>query len=115
MAKERAISFEEWEVQGRALFGEDKFEWEFVCPSCGNIQRPRDFLPYKDRGATPETAFQVCIGRFDGHMNAHMGSGESPCNYTSFGLLNINPVEVTKDDKIYRVFAFNRKEGGSEE
>lgn len=98
---------DEWMKKGRELFGEDMMHWEFVCPSCGHVQKPEDFRPYKERGATPNSALIECIGRYDGHMHVHIGSGESPCNYASYGLFNFNPVTVIDEDGTEsRCFAF---------
>ena len=106
--KIETLTQQEWLAKGEKLFGEDVLEWEFVCPSCGHVQKPEDFRPYKDKGADPNTAFLKCIGRYDGHGDNSMGSGKKPCNYTSAGLLNINPVKVVKPDgKEVYVFAFN--------
>lgn len=30
------VSQAEWEAKGRELFGEDKCNWRFVCPKCGD-------------------------------------------------------------------------------
>tara|TARA_R110000796_G_scaffold120296_1_gene234444 strand:- start:1518 stop:1769 length:252 start_codon:yes stop_codon:yes gene_type:complete len=29
---------------GHQLFGDDPNQWEFVCPDCGLVQKPQDFL-----------------------------------------------------------------------
>jgi len=107
-------TLEEWQEEGKRLFGEDEFKWEFVCPSCGHVQSAEDFRSYKEQGATPNTAMLSCIGRYDGHMDndafGSPGKGKEPCNYTSGGLFNINPVSVLNNDGTkLRVFDFNRK------
>lgn len=100
----------EWEAEGKELFGEDMLQWEFVCPSCKNVQKPEDFRKYKDRGATPNTAMFNCIGRYDGHGDNDMCAGKQPCNYTSGGLLMINPVCVIDEEgKKHYIFDFNRE------
>jgi len=97
---------DEWQQKGKELFGDDMLDWRFVCPSCGNVQTPRDFKPYKDPGATPGDACSNCIGRFDGHGDVEILSGKSPCNYASGGLFNFNPVRVLDGDKVISSFAF---------
>lgn len=92
------ISIEEWRKQGAKLFGEDMLHWYFKCPACGHIQCPEDFRKYKDKGAEPDSANHKCVGRYDGHGDVPMWSGKSPCNYTAYGLLNICPVLVIKED-----------------
>ena len=101
---------EEWINDGKQLFGDDMLKWKFVCPSCSHIQTPEDFRQYKDKGATPDTAYFNCIGRYDGHEDVDMCSGKSPCNYTGGGLFGLNPVEVTHDGKTIRVFSFAKQE-----
>ena len=101
---------EEWEEEGEKLFGPDRMKWKFVCPACGNVQTVEDFRKYKDQGATPNTAYLKCIGRYDGHMDVDMGSKKPPCNYTSGGLLNINPVcVVTPEGEEIHVFEFHKE------
>lgn len=67
----------EWAIQGEWLFGPDPFKWRFRCPSCGNVQTPEDFLRFKPMGATPDTAYQDCIGRWD-RMRG--------CDWAAYGL-----------------------------
>lgn len=98
---------QEWLDKGKQLFGDDMMQWEFVCPSCGHVQKVEDFRPFKDKGATPNSALIECIGRYDGHMENDIGSGKSPCNYASYGLLNFNRVTVIEEDGTeHRCFAF---------
>lgn len=107
MSEHRTMSLQEWMAEGERLFGPDMLSWKFVCPSCGHIQSPEDFRPYKLKGAFPDTARYSCIGRYDGHTDTDMCSGKSPCNYTSGGLLNISPITVVDEDgKGHSCFAF---------
>ena len=101
------MTVEAWKEKGKQLFGEDVLKWRFVCPSCGHIQTPEDFRPYKGEGATPDIAYFSCIGRYDGHGDTVMCSGKSPCNYTSGGLFNLAPVMVTDGDNKHYCFAFD--------
>ena len=67
----------EWQDEGERRFGKDQFQWKFVCPACGNTQSTEDFRVYKIIGATPNDAYQQCLGRFsDGLPN---------CDWASFG------------------------------
>jgi hypothetical protein len=109
-AEQTRLSVEEWVAEATRRFGSDARQWRFVCPCCGNVQRPEEFRPYKDQGASPETAYMNCIGRYDGHGNNSILSGEKPCNYTSGGLFNFNPLTVIMPDgKEIRVFAFDEQ------
>jgi hypothetical protein len=111
MVEIREMTKEEWIAEGTALFGDNLYEWRFVCPSCGNIQSIPDFFPYKDRGATPNTAYFNCIGRYDGHGNNDILSGKKPCNYTNDGLLCLAPIRVIEDGEKTPVFDFDRSGG----
>ena len=105
----KRVSLKEWMDEGRSLFGPDMLKWKFICPSCGNVQTPEDFRPFKNKGAQPDSARFNCIGRYDGHMEVDMCSGKSPCNYTSGGLLNISPVKITDEQgREYTSFDFLR-------
>ncbi|MBN2392089.1 MAG: hypothetical protein JXR84_15285 [Anaerolineae bacterium] len=103
-SKLRVLSYDDWIAEGTELFGDDKLQWEFVCPACGHIQKPIDFKPYQDAGANPSSAAQSCIGRFDGHMHVDMGTG-NPCNYTAGGVKVVFP-----DGHENPVFGFNYSE-----
>lgn len=108
--KFRTLSYEDWLAEGKALFGENFEDWEFVCPSCGHVQKVSDFRQFAKRGASPDTARFNCIGRYDGHLdNDAFVSGQQPCNYTSGGLICITPVSVILPDGKKRVsFEFNK-------
>ena len=98
------MTVEEWNAEGIRRFGENQFLWKFVCPMCGNVQSAEDFRPYKDRGATPNSANQVCIGRYRSEPaykafgKNRKGSPKSPCDYALFGLLRIPGVIVVHPD-----------------
>lgn len=97
---------EEWLEKGRTLFGDNFMKWRFVCPSCGHIQAVEDFEPYKNQGATPDSARFNCIGRYNGHGNVDMLSDRSPCNYTNGGLIQLAPVKVMTGGEESWSFAF---------
>lgn len=105
--KRRSLTFEQWRQEGVERFGSDEEKWAFVCPSCGHVQKVGDFRPFKDAGAHPDSAMGVCIGRYDGHGDVKLFTRPGPCNYTSGGLFNLNPVTVTRPDgKDVLVFEF---------
>jgi hypothetical protein len=97
---------QEWLDRANELFGPDMMKWRFVCPACGNIAAIGDFYPYRDKGATPDSATHECIGRYDGHLHVVMGT-EKPCNYTGYGLLDFCPVRVMDGEEELRCFAFD--------
>lgn len=74
---------ESWFKKGSQLFGHNKLLWKFKCPSCNRVQSPMDLKPFKDKGATPNDAYQKCIGRFTGGKN-----GPHKCDWASFGLFS---------------------------
>lgn len=108
----QTMTYDEWRAEGKRLFGDDDGDWRFVCPMCEHVQTPRDFGKYKDQGAKPDMAAFNCIGRFTETPAKAFGTrGKKilgPCDYTSGGLFNVNPVElVMKDGSKYRIFAFD--------
>lgn len=106
----KKYTYDEWVARGKKLFGGDIMEWAFVCPSCGHVQRVKDFKPV---GGKPDHAYSMCIGRFYPNPKRAFGGdgkswekGEGPCDYTSGGLFNINPVAIVKDGKEMSAFDF---------
>ena len=102
----------EWLVKGKELFGEDMLKWRFVCPGCGCTQSIEDFRPFKEQGATPDSATCKCLGRYAGG-SSWMNDKRKPgvrCDYTAYGLLNIAPLTVTDGGKEIRCFAFDEGE-----
>ena len=100
---------EAWLTKGKELFGPDMTIWEFVCPGCGHIQKVEDFRQFKDRGASPDSAYCECIGRYSGGKSwaNDKASKPGPCDYAGYGLLRISPVIVIDGDKEIHCFAFN--------
>lgn len=101
-------SSEEWIAEGKRRFG-DFMNFAFVCPICGNIAKVSDFRPFKDRGATTNSATNECIGRYT--LTKEQGRlrkpGERPCNYAGYGLFRLSPVRVTLEPgKDIHSFAF---------
>lgn len=103
----------EWLARGKELFGDEKLDWKWKCPSCGNIQSPKDFKELIDMKAiglderlpTPEDAYYNCIGRFTGTEN-EIFSKEQPCNYTLGGLMHLAHTIVLDGDKVYSMFDY---------
>ena len=103
----RTITKDEWEREGVELFGPHMLTWKFKCPGCGNIQSVEDFRKFKDQGATPNSAYQECIGRYtNGKSFTHMKSGEKgPCDYAAYGLFDIcHTTVILEDGKKISVF-----------
>lgn len=109
------MTYEDWMAKGKELFGDDMLQWKFVCPGCGQVQTAEDFRPYKDKGASPESARIECIGRYtNGKSWAFRNHKDrtQPCDYAGYGFFNICPVVVaTEGGEIYS-FAFAENEGG---
>lgn len=98
------MTIEEWLAEGHRLFGDDRMQWKFVCPSCGHIASVQD---WKDAGAPRECVAFSCIGRFLPNCHEAFGGPESgPCNYAGGGLFAINPIHVKTPEGIHQVFAF---------
>jgi hypothetical protein len=87
----------EWLSEGERRFGPDRLKWRFICPVCGHVEAVEDFRPFKATGATAESAYFNCIGRYAGpKRRAFGGDGPGPCDYTTGGLFNISPVTITE-------------------
>nr|VFK14949.1 MAG: hypothetical protein BECKLFY1418C_GA0070996_10123 [Candidatus Kentron sp. LFY] len=95
--KPREMTPLEWTRMGTRIFGKDQKKWKFVCPKCGRIQSPKEFLAHKDKGAKPDDAYRKCIGQFDA------GNG---CNYTADQFTPVPPVIIKSEKKRIRVFDF---------
>lgn len=103
MVKTR-VSVKDWLAEGESLFGPDKMQWRWECPSCGNVCSTQD---YKDAGASEGHVGFSCIGRFKGGHDAFRKKDGGPCNYAGGGLITINPVLVfTEDGQEVRYFEF---------
>jgi hypothetical protein len=98
----------EWEAEGKKRFGEDFMKWKFVCPVCKNVAAVEDYKPFKDKGATPDSATCQCIGRFTGAKYKAFGNPRGkPCDYALFGLFRLPGVIVKfPDGKEKMSFAF---------
>jgi len=110
----RKIDRADWLKEGEERFGEDVFDWKFVCPNCDHIQSARDFRELHDLGlfkGSPDIAFFACIGRFDTRIPpAKVGTLGDPreyCNYTLGGLIPLNKtIVVDPDSTEHNVFEF---------
>jgi hypothetical protein len=102
----------EWLAKGNELFGEDMLEWKFVCPICGHVQTPNDFRPFKDAGATPDSARNECIGRYTLPRGVAQGEGGQPCDYAGYGLIQVSPIRIAREGgRESQAFAFAGTEG----
>lgn len=90
----------QWRNEGTARFGPDTLTWKFKCPSCGRIQSAEDLREFKEKGATPNDAYQRCKGRFTGGRK-----GADKCDWAAFGLFH-GPDFVAINDKRIPVFEF---------
>ena len=103
-------TMEEFLEKGKKLFGEDRLKWKFKCPCCGNIQTAEDFRKHKENGATPNSVYQECIGRYENGCRAFgknkKGTKKFPCDYASYGLFKIGHVVILSDGKEITVFPF---------
>ncbi len=105
------MTHDAWLAEGTRRFGENFDDWKFICPICGNIAAVADFKPFKDVGATPDSATNQCIGRFNGSPYRAFGNSlkerGKPCDYALFGLFRLPGVIVkAADGKEIMAFAF---------
>jgi len=91
------IKLSAWQDVGRKLFGPDSNQWQFVCPDCGHVQKPQDFL---DLGMSQKMVDTIvaysCIKRWVDQSCMSAGSG---------------PVQLTisESDPIRPTFDWNTK------
>lgn len=101
---EQPLSYESraaWEAEGKRRFGADHMAWPFVCPSCGHVATPMDWVKI---GAPQAIGFS-CVGRWMKNAGeAFAAKGKGPCNYAGGGLFKLNPIEVKGIEG--RFFAF---------
>lgn len=100
MTTKRKLTQSEWREEGMAMFGTDVRTWCFKCPVCGHVQSVGDFLLLEDTVGKDlhNAAYQECIGRYTGGRDAFRGAGDGPCNYAAYGLFQLGPVTVVRDD-----------------
>lgn len=93
-------SFNEWDSEGKRLFGNDRTKWKFVCPSCGNVQSVKDFSRLIESArARPESAVQECYHRFFFYSKR--------CSWTAYGPKR-GPIILRKNNEFIPVFDFYR-------
>jgi hypothetical protein len=87
-------------------------KFRFVCPICGNEAAVEDFRPYKDKGATSNSATCECIGRYAGAGPAFGDKRHKPCDYAGYGLFRLSPVRVKiESGEEIHCFAFAEPHG----
>lgn len=83
--EKKAQPIEEWRTEAVNRFGKDPKKWAFICPACGHVATPADFLALnKD----PNNAATECIGRANGKGQTPDPSKPAPdgCNWCAYGL-----------------------------
>lgn len=95
------ISLEQWEQLGEEHYGEDRDQWEFVCPLCGHVQTVEGIMErksdYLDLDDVRRWVFENCEGRFN---------EEIKCEWT-LGWISEECGLIIKDgDDTKRMFAF---------
>lgn len=91
----KKYSEKEWLAEGKRLFGENRADWRFECPSCSTTQSARDFMEKAiDKEKMKETIGNgvvgfSCIGRFVKDMG---------CDWTLGGFLQIHEAEVLTEE-----------------
>lgn len=112
MSSTSATEFVAWEAEAIRRFGASSKAWQFVCPACGQVQSMADF---ESLGLDRNLAYQECLGRHQSKMGlAAPMNIRRPCNYTSSGMLNLNPSTVIHPGtgNVVRVFAFAERNIG---
>ena len=110
----KTMTIVEWQNLGEKLYGNNVEDWEFKCPMCGKVSKVSDFQKYESKGATPSSAYQECIGRYEGKGTPKNQDGKC-CNWTAygfFGIPNDNKVVLKDDDgkTFTTIFPFSKEE-----
>jgi len=99
------MTLEEYMAEAERRFGPDRLNWRWVCPACHHVASARE---YKDAGAPSSAPGLDCIGRY-GNLQRRTAfgtnsEGPGPCDYSSGGLFNVNPVRVSHEGRDHYVF-----------
>lgn len=128
MSKSIVVSEKDWNRIGAELFGSDKLDWRFVCPSCGHVSTGRRFLELDI--SDPGRVVQECEGRVNPSSRKgcpkYLNSGtkakrqarldqiaayqkEHGCDWCAFGFFCITTVSVRRERRWGEsaVFAFD--------
>lgn len=87
----RCVSLSDWLAEGESRFGPDRMIWRFVCPACGVVATPLNWMKV---GAPLGAVAFACHGRWLPRCRAAFDPGPGPCDYSGGGLFNLNPVEI---------------------
>ena len=81
------IGFDEWEAKGKELFRENREDWEFICPSCGNVASitlaKKNWPQLRGQNWNPVSE---CVGRYVDKVG---------CNWVAYGLFS-GPLFINK-------------------
>ncbi len=101
----KTIPQSEFVAEATKRFGPKARNWQFVCPACGTLQTPQQFL---DAGVSEDKVRTVmgfsCIGRYTGQGDAGIAAKskglpwDRGCNWTLGGLLRIHTLALILDD-----------------
>lgn len=116
------MSHHDWLAEARRRFGDDPMKWQFVCPLCGKVSTPEDFVDAGVPKADAHRASIECIGRVvgakggmkEGRERNPDGSVAQPCDWAAFGLfgnLGKGPVVLRDDGVETQAFAFAEAPG----
>lgn len=103
------ITLQEWQDIGRKIFGtSDCRKWAFRCPFCHNVATVEDFDQYEGKGATVESAYRECIGRYQDNPSLGFDKPDNrPCDYSTRRFLKFAPYRVEHPNgMIVSAFAF---------
>ena len=102
---QRTLTEDEWNAEGERLFGTDRRQWRFICPSCKHVATVKD---WEDIGAPFEAVAFSCVGRWIKGPVGKIGGNMQPCDYAGGGLFKLNPVHVIRNEagETTRVFEF---------
>lgn len=107
MSDYRTLKLEDWEREGRELFGEDKYHWRFRCPACKrewSINEALKVYPrLKGRGWNPTSE---CLGRY---------ADDIDCDWAAYGLFRGPWIVKTPEGQEVAAFPFGKPKAETEQ
>lgn len=91
----------DWITEGARRFGGNRDHWQFVCPSCGNVQSLASVMEHNPELDAEQVARWICSECEGRHTPEH------GCDWTLCGLFQIHKLQVLHvTGAVYPVFEF---------
>lgn len=90
----REFSEKEWNDFGELLYGKDRKDWKFICPTCRTVYSANSIDP--ENKLNEWAPYSECPGRYKGGVG---------CDWCAYGLFS-GPWAIKRDDGVTYVFPF---------